>query len=114
MIEGFEDETAYLSDYEKDTLLPVIVRGLNWRMGIECVITNAEMVKALKKYGFKTTGARIRKIINYIRVKKLVINLISSSKGYYRTNDPEEVRKYVHSLMQRASAIEKVAKSFEL
>ena len=112
MINGFIDETEELSDYEKDTLLPLMVRGLKPRLGSDKAITNKEMREGLSKLDHKVSDARIRKLINYIRIHRLVVNLVSSSKGYYRTNDPAEIRHYVESLMQRASSIEEVAKSF--
>ena len=112
MIEGFETETAELTDYEKDTLLPLLVKGLNSKIGVENAITNCQIVKSMTEKGYKISSVRVRKIINYIRIKHLVYNLVSSSKGYYRSTDPEEIRKYVKSLMQRATAIEEVAKSF--
>jgi len=112
MIEGFETETAELTDYEKDTLLPLLVKGLNSKIGVENAITNGQIVRSMTEKGYKITSVRVRKIINYIRIKHLVYNLLSSSKGYYRSNDPEEIKKYVKSLMQRSTAIEEVAKSF--
>ena len=112
MINGFEKETAELNDYEKDTLLPLMVAGLTPRIGVERAITNLQMREGLKSLDYNISDARIRKLINHIRVNRLVVNLISSSKGYYRTNDLEEVNNYVESLMQRASSIEEVAKSF--
>lgn len=115
MIDGFSEETSPLSDYEKDTLLPLMIKGLSPRYGVENAITNSEMVAGLKKMECRSvTPARIRKLINHIRLNKLVTNLISSSKGYYRSFDYEEIKAYQTSLMQRASAITEVAKSFEV
>ena len=114
MINGFVDETEELNDYEKDTLLPLLVRGLNPRIGSHRAITNKGMREGLKKLDHTVSDARIRKLINYIRIHRLVVNLVSSSKGYYRTTDPDELKDYVESLMQRASSIEEVAKSFTI
>ena len=47
MIEGFETETAELTDYEKDTLLPLLVKGLNSKIGVENAITNGQIVKSM-------------------------------------------------------------------
>jgi len=114
MINGFSEETEPLNEFEKETLLPLLIKGLSARLGSENAVTNKEMIDGLAKMNHKVTAARIRKIINYIRIKKLIVNLVSNSKGYYRTNDLEEVKKYRESLMQRASAIAEVAKSFDV
>jgi len=112
MINGFEEETEELNDYEKDTLLPLMVKGLTPRFGSDKAITNKQMREGLKKLDHIVSDARVRKLINYIRMHQLVVNLISSSRGYYRTNSMEELENYIESLMQRASSIEEVAKSF--
>jgi menaquinone-dependent protoporphyrinogen IX oxidase len=112
MINGFEDETGPLSDYELD-LVPVIVKGLSVRYGKEKAITNKQMVKALKSADWKVSGARIRKIINHIRTTGQLQLLVASSKGYYLATEPEEVEKYVESLRQRASAIYSVGKALQ-
>lgn len=114
MINGFVEETEELNDYEKDTLLPLMVKGLTPRIGSDKAITNKQMREGLKKLDHSVSDARVRKLINYIRMHRLVVNLVSSSRGYYRTNDLDELNNYVESLMQRASSIEEVAKSFRL
>lgn len=60
------------------------------------------------------TDARIRKIINYIRVNKLIVNLLATSKGYFISNDFEEINKYKESLIARANSILNLAKSYEI
>lgn len=119
MIEGFEIETAPLTKQELE-LVPIFVKGFSDKIGKAKAITGAqiiEIMRAKRMYGklpakARITGARIRKIVNYIRLNQLVPNLIASSLGYYIENDPEEIRKYVQGLRDRAAAIKAVADSY--
>jgi len=111
-INGFEDQTHELSDYEKANVLPLFLKGISKKVGVDLAITNKEIVTALKLKGIKTTDSRIRKIVNYVRTEGLVPGLIATSKGYYISNDPVEIAKYVDSLNQRAKEILRVKESF--
>lgn len=111
MINGFENETHELNDYELK-LVPIFVAGLKKRTKQEFAITNNTMAKLMKAKGYSVNAPRIRKIINYIRTKKLIVNLISSSKGYWITENPEQLKKYVESLTQRINEIKRVRDSF--
>lgn len=120
MIPGFEDHTAPLNDYEKNTLMPVIIKGLQKRIGKNNAITNAEMCRKLNNHFYlnspsykKITGARIRKIINHIRLYDKVSCLVSSSKGYYVSTDSNELNTYIKSLNKRATAILAVARAID-
>lgn len=109
MIPGFEDQTAPLNDYEKNILMPAMIRGLQRRIGKSNAITNAEMCRKLKANYKEVNGARIRKIINHIRLYDKVSCLVSSSKGYYVTNNVDDINRYIESLEKRAKAIFSVA-----
>lgn len=129
MIPGFEDQTAPLSDFEKDILMPAIVLGLSKRIGKENAITNAEMCKALrnrfythksnlnienyKSYYKRINPARIRKVINHIRINDKLSCLVSTSKGYYISTDSNELNTYIKSLNKRATAILAVARAID-
>ena len=112
MINGFEKETHELTDYEM-FLLPKIVIGLKTKVGETKAITNKEMVDKLRLLDYKVNPARIRKIINYIRINRLIINLVSSSKGYWVENNIDRIKSYIESLEQRANEIQRVANSFK-
>lgn len=106
MLYGFEKQTEPLTDYERDVLLPVFVQGLKTKIGKEKAVTNPQMIKALKQAGYKKLSEpRVRKIINYIRTNRIIINLIASSNGYWIENDIEERRKYVAMVKDRANAM---------
>ena len=69
MVNFFEEITEELNDYERLTISPLIVKGLSMKIGKENVITNGEMRKGLlNKYSIKISDARMRKIIQYIRL----------------------------------------------
>jgi len=109
MINNFKQQTEDLNQYEKDELLPLFIKGLQKKIGEQNSITAIEMENALKQLNHKVTGARIRKIINYIRRKGLVPCLIASSKGYYIETDTNKLEDYIDSLIQRSEAINHIA-----
>lgn len=109
MISGFEDETRPLDDFEKK-LLPSFIKGLEKHIGRSNPVTSKQMISgilATKKV--EIGGARVRKIINHIRINGLVPRLMATSIGYYIEYDDNELIKYIRSLNQRAKAIQAVA-----
>ena len=108
MIKNFEIQTQPLTEYEEGTLLPLFIAGLKTKVGKERSVTNAEIVSALKKQGYKIDGARVRKIINHIRIKCLVQGLIATSEGYYIATSDKELAEYEESLKGREDAIRAV------
>lgn len=112
MVAGFELETQKLTEQEKK-LLPGLCGALNRRIGKKNAITNKEMIDAYAQMDVHISAARIRKLINHIRVTGKVKNLVATSNGYYVAIDPTEIEKYKISLLQRANAILAVAKTFD-
>ena len=104
-LKGFETETAPLTDYERDVLLPVMVEGLKKKVGAGNAVTNKQIVAGMKKSGYEITEVRVRKLINRITVEGLVPCLVASSKGYWVTDDPQEMKRYEDSLLGREKAI---------
>lgn len=109
----FEQETSKLSEYEMDELMPVMVKCLQNKVGKENAVTNCYMVEKMQEYGYKISEARVRKIINYIRIHGLIDRLMASSKGYYITEDKNEMWDYVQSLIGREEAIHEVRLAME-
>lgn len=69
-------------------------------------LKNYQIQDILKSWNYPSMGAaRIRKLIHYIRVKGFTIGLVATSKGYTRTSNPEELKKYQNSLVHRAATI---------
>lgn len=115
MIKGFEEYTEPLNDYEKNTLLPVIVKGLSTKTDKDKAITNVKMVKALRDAGYsKLSEPRIRKIINHIRVNGIIKNLVASNKGYWIEDNVYARREYAESIRQRAASMMASLKHIEL
>jgi hypothetical protein len=113
MINGFEDITYELTDYEKNTLLPVIVNGLNQMKGKNNCFTNKQCCTKLSKLGYDCDDPRFRKIIHHIRTKGLVTNLIATSRGYYRATSKQEIEGYITSLKERRNSISAVINALE-
>lgn len=113
MLNGFAQQTEPLTDYERDTLLPVICRGLVTKVGEAKAITNAAITRAMKGAGYQLNEARVRKIINHIRTTGLIKWLIATSKGYYIATSRQEMEDYIGSLRGRELAIRAVRKSME-
>ena len=113
MIAGFIEQTKPLSPYESETLLPVIVQGLHSKVGKDKAITNQQICLALKKLGYKLDNARLRKIINHIRINSMVIGLVATSDGYYVAESKKELEVYLSSLKGREAAIRVVRQSLE-
>ena len=112
---GFEEQTQPLTAWEQHSLLPVMLAGLRTKVGQDNAVTSAQIIKALKAdpYNYKINGARVRKVINYIRLKGMIRNLVATSKGYYIEQDQAAVEAYKQSLRDRIGAIEAVLNSFD-
>lgn len=108
MINGFEKETANLNEYERDTLLPIVVGWLR-HTNADRPIINRNATQWLKRNGYSCSEARFRKIVSTIRLECLVENVIATSKGYYVSDDAEEIADYIQSLRERAGAINAIA-----
>lgn len=109
MITNFEDTTKGLSTNENKIILPRLIELVKWRIGKEKSITNKKLAHLLAEMGHDVQETSIRKMINQIRIHGLVENLLATSSGYYVSNDPKEINKYVLSLRERAAAINTVA-----
>jgi len=104
MIRNFEDQTDPLSP-EESILVPKFIQGLKTKIGKEKAISNKQIQNAfLTKSNIKIPAARVRKIINYIRINGKLDNLCATSKGYYVASNKEEMDDYLLSLIERISA----------
>ena len=55
---------------------------------------------------------RVRKIIHYIRTKRLIQNLIATNKGYIVVSDEKRIEKYLQSLDDRINSIINLYESY--
>lgn len=113
MICGFEQETEPLSEYERETLLPVMVACLSRKVGKDKAVKNEYMCEKMEEHNYHIGPARVRKIINHIRVNDLIECLMATNKGYYITKDKQEMRSYISSLKGREAAIRAVRIAME-
>lgn len=114
MINNFEKYTHELTDMEIKIIVPAIIRGLENKIGKKKAITNKQMIQGLKNISnIITTAPRIRKMIHHIRITGLIERLIATSKGYYISNNPEELILYIESLIQRSESINLIAKQLD-
>lgn len=109
---NFDEYTHELTELERKCVDIMVERFRSRRVG--SAVKNSQIAKFfLDTHKIKLGGARIRKCVNYIRANGLVSNLVATSKGYYVTENPEEIRKYVYSLRQRSNAIKRIADAME-
>ena len=95
MIKGFEEFTYELTEVEL-LIVDDLLKGLGARIGKDNAITSTKICESLR-----VTAARLRKIINYIRVTNQLPGLCSSKKGYFVAKNIEELEDYMISLKQR-------------
>ncbi len=113
MINGFNEQTSPLTDYEQMTLLPLIVKGLQSKVGRRSSITNKQMCTAMQRRGYDLNEARLRKVINHIRTKGIIPCLIATSSGYYIATEQKEMEDYIESLENRETAIREVREAMK-
>ncbi len=105
MIKGFEDITYELTS-EELVIADVIKERLLQNIGREMIVSNTRICKVLKAKGYKVTGPRVRKILNYLRTSDRIKMLIANQKGYYITTSIVEMNDYIDSLTDRIRAQE--------
>lgn len=106
MLKGFEQQTSPLNEYELGTLLPLIIRGLQTKIGVTRVIPGSTIIRKMKALGYKLDGPRLRKIINHIRNNDIIPGLVSNSNGYYVATSADEIDDCISSLQGRVDAIQ--------
>lgn len=109
MITNFEEITSELNPIE-NKLVPVIIKGLSTKTKTNPVKA-VDIVKGINDYLLKInvtnytfTESRLRKISNLIRCNG-ILPLIATSKGYYVSDDPQEIENQIKSLYERAESI---------
>ncbi len=113
MIPGFEDFTYEINQDELKAI-GFLIPHLKAKKGKKNAVKNARIRQFLKANGHGNfTDVRVRKIINYIRVSRLVKNLVANSKGYFVTSDPAELLRFLNSLQRRENEIKKVRCSYD-
>ncbi len=112
-IENFKSYTKPLTDYEVNTLVPVIIKGLKNHQGKDNAITSREIVAQMASKGYNVTDVKLRRCIKYIQYHNLLSWVIATEIGFYSTNNPEEVKTQIESLRSREDAIKSVREALE-
>ena len=107
MINDFENITYELTEDELNKV-PLIIKGISMRKGKAMAVSGSLICEKMN-----LKGPRLRKIINYIRVKNLHYGLCSCGKVYYTANTLKELEDCVISLKQRIASQVKVLNALE-
>lgn len=113
MLTLFENVTSRLTPIEKDTIVPMIVETLKYKNTPQHAVTNKHLVGWLKACKIDTSEIRVRMMINHIRNTNLLPCLIASGNGYWVTDDPDVIDKYIDSLNGRINSIRNMAESLK-
>ena len=111
-ITNFEDHTNELNDKELE-ILPLVIHSFR-KYDKDSPIKSADIVKKMniyliqREYTIKMTGARLRKMVNFIRSNSL-LPLIATSRGYFTSKNKDTVEKQIKSLLERERSIENCA-----
>jgi len=111
MITNFEKETSPLTE-EEVKISEILVNNFtqsykNGRFRKDNPVTAkiiCDKYNSIPGIVGKLTDIRLRKIVNHIRHMG-ILPILSSSKGYYVSYDPEDIRLQIESLRDRADAI---------
>ena len=106
MINGFTTQTVELNTEEKGLVEKYFIPILSKKIGKHNAVTSKQMISGMKKKGIADlTGARIRKMIQYIRTNCLIQGLVATSSGYYVAQTQQELEEWIESIKQRELAM---------
>lgn len=118
MIRNFEEYTHNMTMAEKKYILPQIIRILSLAIGKEKAITNNQIIEniilpSINEYpeSLNLNMSRIRHIIHVLRVSDMIPFLVASSKGYYISNNKDEIETYIKSIDDRLKSIYQIRKA---
>jgi len=122
MIETHPTVTESLSSHEMK-LLPLLMEILSQHRGKSkaiksfalCGLLNRHIEENRAAYSprFKIAGARLRKMINHIRCRRLLRSIVGFESGYFIAEQREDLRAACNSLQARAEAIMAVRSALE-
>lgn len=114
MIRTFELHTKTLTEWEKRVLLPAMVKELSMHRSRGNAIKSDILAEKMHEAtGQRPNCARIRKVVNAIRIGGYLRCLSATSDGYYIAANRAEIDDCVFSLKQRAAQIWQVAESLQ-
>lgn len=105
MITNFESITVELSDDEMK-MVDVVVSRFKQKPGKDNIVTNQQILTGLNNaFGLNLSEPRIRKIVQYIRINNILPGLIGVSRGYYYTENVDEIESWIQSMEERERSI---------
>lgn len=110
-MKNLDTQLTKLTHEELNIILPRLVEGLKRKSDPEHPIKGAKLVQFFndKKdiLGLESNFSepRLRKVINFIRANGIA-PIIATSRGYYYSNDPEEIMALIISLQSRITSLE--------
>lgn len=131
MIRNFEEYTSELSEEEIKYIVPRLLKILILTIGKDKALTNKQIVKDINivnqihvpietkgsliilEHQVKTSEARIRHMIHVLRVSDMISCLIATSKGYYISNDKQEIETYIGSVDDRLRSIYQIRRALK-
>ena len=127
MIRNFEEYTHEMTDKERDYVVPWLIKVLTLAVGKEKAVINQNLVREFNYHQrllfgdgkisedqiIKTRVSRIRKLIHIIRVSDTIPMLLAGAKGYYISDDKEEIETYIGSIEDRLRAIYQIRRALK-
>jgi hypothetical protein len=112
MLKGFEQITIELNNFEM-VCANTLIEWFKSNKGKNNVIKNSQISGIIEKNFHRgLPDSRIRKVIQYVRMNGHP-NVIATSKGYYCSEDIDEIAAWVKSLKQREAAIKNIREKAE-
>lgn len=106
MLKGFDEQTRELTEFEAETLVPMIAEKLLLHKGKSKAISNDRLRDWLQIHAeAKTSEPRIRKMVEHIRQTHLLEGLIAGRFGYYIAENPDELKEWIEVMKARRNAL---------
>lgn len=113
MVNGFEDHTKELTKQDLEIankMIPFLKAKTKDNRVYSSEIVNG--LNKIWKLNPEMTDERLRRIINYYRTNA-ILPVISSSKGYYVSYDPQDIKRMIQSQKQRANSLLRTCSGLE-
>ena len=106
MLTLFTNITQQLTPLERDTCIPLLLSILK-ESHDDKRITGNQLCIVFKSQGLAVSGARLLKMVNYIRVMNLAAPavVIGAFNGYFVTTDIQIIKDQIESIQGRIDAM---------
>ena len=93
-----------ISGTEISIYVPAVLNFLHTCKGKDNAMTNGQIRYELDKLGLSSDAVRVRRVIRYIRQNQMIKGLLASNRGYYISDDPSEMQRYIDLLNKMEAA----------